>query len=288
MKTILVLAGGSESDAAVFDTALAVARPLGAHLEFLHIWISPGEAAAYTPHVDFARGSGLHDAMARLRTEAAERAAAAQNNFQRFCQQKAIEILDTACRFPGVSAAWREERDDAVERMLRHARHNDLVIIGRPSRANGLPPDLVERLLVGCGRPVLVAPPQPRGSVTGTTLVFWSETATAARALGAARPLLLQSERVVILCAGEGAESSLDGVRDLAQRLAWHGIAAEFEWLNADARSAPERLEAAAARYNADLLVMGGYSHSPARETIFGGCTQHFLDHAKWPVLMMH
>lgn len=288
MKTILVLAGGSDSDAAVFATALAVARPLGAHLEFLHIWLSAGEAAAYIPHLEFARGSGLLGAMERLRTEAAKRSAAAQSNFRKLCERQAIEILDTACRFPGVSAAWREERDDAVERMLRHARHNDLVIIGRPPRANGLPPDLVERLLVGSGRPVLVAPPQPRGSVTGTTLVFWNETAAAARALGAARPLLLQSERVMILRAGEEAAGSLDDVRDLAERLAWHGIAAECNWLQADARAAPERLEAAAAHYDADLVVMGGYSRSRAREAIFGGCTQHFLDHAKWPVLMMH
>lgn len=46
MKTILVLAGGGETDETVFDTALAVARPCGAHLEFLHVSISRAHRAS--------------------------------------------------------------------------------------------------------------------------------------------------------------------------------------------------------------------------------------------------
>ncbi|MGO8915560.1 MAG: universal stress protein [Stellaceae bacterium] len=288
MKTILVLTGGSQSDKVVFDTALAVARPMRAHLEFLHIRISPGEAAAFTPHVDFAKGAGLREAMDRLRAEADERSAEAARHVHRFCQQEAIEIADTPSRIQGVSAAWREERDDAVERMIRRTRHNDLVVLGCASGANGLPPDLIGRLLVACGRPVLVAPARAQQSVTGTALVCWKETASAARALGAALPLLSKSERVVVVGVEESAGSSFDDLRDLAQQLAWHGIFAESAWLPADGRSAAEQLAAAAGHYHADLLVMGGYGHSRARETIFGGCTQHFLDHAEWPVLMMH
>jgi hypothetical protein len=39
IKTILVPATGSDADAGVFASALAVARPFGAHLGFLHIRI---------------------------------------------------------------------------------------------------------------------------------------------------------------------------------------------------------------------------------------------------------
>jgi hypothetical protein len=44
MKTILVLSGGSDSDSSVFETALAAAQPLGAHLRFVHIRIGSGRA----------------------------------------------------------------------------------------------------------------------------------------------------------------------------------------------------------------------------------------------------
>ena len=40
MKTILVPVGGSEADALVLETALAVARPLSAHLELLHVRVA--------------------------------------------------------------------------------------------------------------------------------------------------------------------------------------------------------------------------------------------------------
>jgi nucleotide-binding universal stress UspA family protein len=287
MKTILVLTGGSKTDAAVFDTALAAARPLGAHLEFLHIWVSPGQAAAHTPHVEFAMGGGLRDALDRLRDEAELRSAAALRDFRGFCEREAIEIVDMPCHAKGVSAVWREERDDAVERMMLRARRHDLVVVGRPSRANGLPADLVERLLVGSGRPVLVAPMQARKSITGTVLFGWKETAASARALGAALPLLAKSKRVVIIGVEEPGAPSFDGLRELAQHLEWHGILSEFRWMP-DSGSAAQQIEIAAADYDADLLVMGGYSRSRAREVAFGGCTQHFLEHAERPVLMMH
>ena len=63
MKKILVPAGGSKTDLAVFETALAVARPLGAHLEFRHVHLDASEAALHTPHVEFARGAALRNAL---------------------------------------------------------------------------------------------------------------------------------------------------------------------------------------------------------------------------------
>gem|GEM_PF-4739598 len=47
MKTFLVPVGGSDTDEVVFETALAVARPLAAYLEFLHIHVGAGEAALH-------------------------------------------------------------------------------------------------------------------------------------------------------------------------------------------------------------------------------------------------
>lgn len=56
MKNILVLSGGGNSDESVFATAYAVAQPLGAHLDFFHVRLEPGEAASWEPHSEFLRG----------------------------------------------------------------------------------------------------------------------------------------------------------------------------------------------------------------------------------------
>ena len=44
----------------------------------------------------------------------------------------------------------------------------------------------------------------------------------------------------------------------------------------------------AAGKEGADLLIMGAYSHSREHESIFGGATQHVVDHTAMPVVMVH
>lgn len=287
MKTILVPVGGSETDHAVFAMALAAAKPLAAHLEFLHIRVPPSEAAVYTPHIDFARGAALRETVSRLETDMERRSVAAERHFRRFCEQEGIVVRDTPPLAPSISAVWREELGDALERLVYRARHNDLIVLGRSPRANGLPPDLIERILLECGHPVLIAPAQARASVTGTVLVCWRETAEAARALTAALPLLAHSARVVVASVEE-RNASLTGALDIVQQLRWHGIGAEAMCLVGGTHPTAELLHSTASKFDADLVVMGGYGSSRAREVIFGGCTQFFIDQAEKPVLLMH
>jgi nucleotide-binding universal stress UspA family protein len=287
MKTILVPTGGSKTDDAVFATALAAARALSAHLEFLHIHLSPGEAAAYTPHVEFARGAALRDALNHLEHEAAQRSLAAGRHWRRFCEEKGITVSDVPLRGDAVSAVWHEETGNAVERLVYRARRNDLVVFGRAAHPDGLPPDLIERVLVGCGRPILIAPREARQHLTRTALVCWKETPEAARALTAALPLLSRCKRVIVVCATE-ANASLTDAFAVAQQFAWHGVAAEASSVELNGGTAAEALQIAAGRYDADLMVMGAYGYSRTREIIFGGCTQSVIDQWERPVLLMH
>ncbi len=49
-----------------------------------------------------------------------------------------------------------------------------------------------------------------------------------------------------------------------------------------------EALLAEAQRLKADLIVLGGYSHSPLRERLLGGVTHRLLHQAPVPLLMAH
>ena len=73
IRTILVPTSGSETDAAVFETALAAARPCQAHLEFFHVRVSEGEALRYSEHASFARGEALRSAIQELKDESKKR-----------------------------------------------------------------------------------------------------------------------------------------------------------------------------------------------------------------------
>lgn len=287
MKNILVLAGGGDSDQNVFATALGAAQPC-AHLEFLHIQVDPGEAALSQPHAEFARGPAMREILQRLETECVMRTAVVRDNFAQFCELRGISITDRPKPDSGVSASWREEMGEADRRLMFCARHYDLVVLARPTGPNGLPPDLLESLLLGCGRPLLIASPQRSDPLLGTVMVCGNETAEAARAVAAATPLLVKAERVVLAGVEEHDPSLADGLTDLSRQLAWHGITAEVEFMSSAAGPAGEVLKATARCRQADLLVMGGYGHGRMREIVFGGFTQSVLESAEMPVFLMH
>jgi hypothetical protein len=157
MKSILVLVGGSDSDESVFDTAVAAARPFAAHLEFLNVQVSPGQAAVYSPHADFA--DELGNSLSERQAESNKRSEAASRYVRDYCTRSMVELCDKPNLSSHMTASWAEERNNVMQRILFHARNSDMVVVGRHKRPSGLPPDFLELLVLGCGRPVLVGNP---------------------------------------------------------------------------------------------------------------------------------
>ena len=66
------------------------------------------------------------------------------------------------------------------------------------------------------------------------------------------------------------------------------GIKARYHVIPSGGLSAANALLSHASDVGADLVVMGGYSHSRMREIILGGATRNMLENATVPVLMAH
>jgi nucleotide-binding universal stress UspA family protein len=290
MKSFLIPIGGSDTDASLFETALAAARPFSSHMNFLHIHVGPGQAVANTPHAAFAMGPALSNALRDLDAQAKTRSAAAAQHFRDFCARSTVEISDVPGNAKGVTASWQAEDGHALRRIMFHARHNDLVVVGRAKTANGLPADFLEELLLGCGRPVLIATSAPARAPapTGTIMVCWKESAEAARAVNAAMPFLIQARRVVIASVAETGENLAEALSEVARQLAWNGVRAELRPLVATGAAIPGLLASAAQDCNADLMVLGAYGRSRMRELLFGSCTRSVIHDAGVPVLLMH
>jgi nucleotide-binding universal stress UspA family protein len=287
MRSILVPVGGSETDLPLFETALAAARPTSGHLQFVHVHIGAGEAAANMPHTAFAMGSALSNALKDLDVAGRTRSAAAAQHFRDFCRQSKIDVCDVPAPSQGVTASWHEEKGRAFKRLLSRARHNDLVVIGRAKKANGLPTDFIEELLIGCGRPVLISNSTARPTLTGTIMVCWKEAAEAARAMSAAMPYLTKANRVLVVSVAENDDPA-EALRDVARQLAWNGVRAETHVVTPNGTAIPELLASEAQKCSADLMVMGAYGRSRMREIRFGSCTHSVIRNADRPVLLMH
>ena len=83
IKTILVPATGGDTDAGVFASALTVARPLGAHLGFLHICLDAATFAA-TIMPEVSSGQVFTDVINRMEEEAQQREKNVQGSLSPF------------------------------------------------------------------------------------------------------------------------------------------------------------------------------------------------------------
>jgi nucleotide-binding universal stress UspA family protein len=288
IKTVFVPTSGSETDNSVFATALAIARPLSAHLDFYHSRLSLFEAAARSTPVQFCVGPALTNALDQLHQEDENHSVNAIKHFEAFCAANKIAIRGAPAIGGDTSASFTQETDDTEARLLLNARHSDLIVLGRQRHIDRMPYNLIELLLLKSGRPIVIAGAAPPVSLTGTIVVGWKETPEAARALGSAMPLLQAAKRVILLNIAEEPDSVPPQLDHLLQRLAWHGIAAESQQINHVSAPTSKHLLRVAKEIGADLLVTGGYGHGPLREAIFGGVTRALIESAKFPVLIMH
>jgi nucleotide-binding universal stress UspA family protein len=287
IKTILVPVTGSAVDNAAFAAAVAVARPLSAHINFLHVRIDSA-AVAVTMASEGGGSTMVGGLVERLDAEADKREKEARQSFDRFCVQEGLAVAETPLGPAGPSAQWLREIGAEPFWISEHGRAADLLVIGQPSDGDGVSPETIETALLDSGRPILVPPARAITALPETIVVAWKATREAAHAVTAASPLLSLAKRVRILTVAEAENLPSEEGSQLALNLRWRGISASSERLEPDERSPAARLLAAAAESQA-LLVMGGYGHSRLRQWIFGGFTRHVLQTpAAVPILIAH
>jgi nucleotide-binding universal stress UspA family protein len=287
IKTILVPATGSDTDAGVFASALTVARPLGAHLSFLHICLDAATFAA-TIMPEVSSGQVFTDVINRMEEEAQQREQKAKQLFENFCSREGLVVVGPSPIPSEDSAMWLRENGSESYWLVEYARTVDLLIIGRPNDDQRVPSDMLEAALINGGRPLLIPPSAPISALPDTVVIAWKSTPEAARAVTAAMPFLSLAKQIVIMTVAED-ETTIEeeGAARLMTNLRWDGFTASVRRLKPGPQGAAETL-LMAAREQAALLVMGGYGHSRLREWIFGGFTQRILGGAEVPVLIAH
>ena len=268
MKHLLVHLDGSPRSTERLRIADELARRFGAHLSALF--------ATRSPLADLGLGyplsGGAVEAMLELGVRWREEA-------------------KTMLRDSGMSAEWHELQafDAMLPDFAEQALYADLMVIGQHDADDPeqrTPGDFVSSVVVNSGRPALLVPYVGRHKQIGhRVLVAWKATPHSARALSAALPLLREAEHVRVVEWGETARA--DGMLSIERYLKLNGIEASVE-RSGDDDEVGERLLSRAADVDADLLVMGCYGHSRAREIVLGGASRTVLRSMTLPVLMCH
>ncbi len=272
IKHLMVQLDATEDDAPRLALAEMLADRYKAHIDGLFVNAMPGFALSAD-----AAGTG-----ALVMADLVERAVADGDKAQQVIRDRLGKLA-----FPHDLHRLDAVADQAGIQAARAARHADLFIALRPKdgEAGGSWIGLVEAVLFGSGRALLLAAPERPPTPFKTIIVGWNGSREATRAVREAMPFLEKASKVVVVTAEKNpAEDALD--TRIARHLDRHGVKVTLHDLRS--RDPGEAIIAEADSCEADLIVAGGYGHSRFREWVLGGVTRTLLAHATRPLLLAH
>ncbi|MCC0027860.1 MAG: universal stress protein [Zhengella sp.] len=265
-KTILAFLQTPADEDRVLDAAFPIARLFGAHLIGFHA--EPDRAAVAAP---------AYYAQMNQAVQQADR-------FEERMDTMAARFRDRAAR-EDVLSEWRSASTrgmDTSGAVIDSARCADLVIAGQAdgkgsSKLNAE----VERVIFESGRPVLAVPYAAKiPSRIDRVVVAWNGTREAARATFDALPFIMGANEVEVFTVDPKREDQTPALAgaEIASVLARHGANVKTETQISDGIPVSAIIENRLADTQADLLVMGAYSHARWTERLFGGVTRTVLE----------
>ena len=283
IRRIVIPVRGDGKGDNVFAHAAAVARRHGAHVVVTHCRARAEDMMPY--------GVPIPASMKKLLLEqSATVADQVEEGLRAEAEALAAEFglaMDGTPAAGAPSASWVEEQGRQVDVIKRHGRLADLVCVAKPDVSRNLGANTLKAALFNTGRPVMMCPEaeSPPETLGARVAIGWNGSSEASRAVALSLALLEGADDVVVLSAGEEVHGAR--AEDLRGYLAERGIEARVERFTAKRRIG-DALLAQARGAGADTLLMGAYSDSHERETVFGGNTQQVVDRATMPVVMVH
>jgi nucleotide-binding universal stress UspA family protein len=278
VKDLLILTTDPEADAAALAAGETLAKRFNAHLAMAFLATLPDEPLAYEPSVVAGVWAEL---VARARSE---------SKAQREKLDAKLKGLTIPCELRQAEALARDlGRIAAV-----HARYADLAITGRPPAGDGglAQRELVEGVLFHAGRPLLLIPPGWAGGTIGARpMLAWDASREATRALNDARGLIEGASQVTVVTVDAKPRAFGHGEQpgaNIAGHLARRGFKTAVRNIDSLGQTPGQALHAEAKAMNADLIVMGGYSHARWQEMLFGGATKDLFTESSVPLLVAH
>jgi len=282
---ILVPIRGDGKGEAVLEHAVSVAGAFGAHIEALHCQPQSADMMPYGVVVPSFLRDQIEQSMSAVGTSEQDRIHAL---FDGFAERHGLSVVEAGTVPPSdrVSLGWRQARGRQADLLGPFGRLCDLIAVPRPDHEQNLGFNTLYAALMNTGRPVMMCPDgAPKRPVLEHLAIAWNGSIEASRAVALGIDLVQKAGQVTILTAG-GAPDGADAA-DLIAYLAVRGVKAGHRPLKGSG-DIGARLLSGAAEAGASALLMGAYSHSRGRESLFGGVSQHIVDHARLPTVLVH
>lgn len=205
-------------------------------------------------------------------------------------EQAEMERIAARMRSDGAHFDWLQAEGDIGRTIIVQSSLADVTILSQPGRGGvgrhhsaSVVGEVVTRAL----GPIVALPSTgKRFDPGGTAMVAWNGSIESAHALRLSLPFLRMaaSVRVVEVTNDDPAAAECSAVRYLAR----YDIKAEHVTEKREGHSTGDAILAAAARLDADYIVMGAFGHARLMETILGGVTHNLIAGCPLPLVMAH
>lgn len=183
-------------------------------------------------------------------------------------------------------------RDQLATYMSHVARFSDLAILPKPFGSERTETDekIAEGTLIAAECPVLIVPETEPREIPTKAVIAWDRSNHSLRAIRAALPLLRHAKSVDVVTVTDNKKDIVteEVASELGVFLSRHRIKINVNILPKSMPKISDVIQAHARKLDANLVVMGGYGHSPLREFLFGGPTREMLQGCEVPILMAH
>jgi nucleotide-binding universal stress UspA family protein len=146
---------------------------------------------------------------------------------------------------------------------------------------------VINSAIFDTGRPVIIYPDNYEYRGLKNIIVGWDGSARAAKSVKSAIDIMKKAENVVVLTVDE-SQKDTSSVKELITYLASHDVKASHKNVSKIGRCVGDELINEARRQNADMIVMGAYTHNKLQQIVFGGATKFILGNTEVPVFMEH
>ncbi|KRB81508.1 universal stress protein UspA [Sphingomonas sp. Root710] len=265
MKNILLLVHDDAGQEARLQAALDLTRALDGHMHCIDVVAMPAIVGDYY--------SGAADAM--LLADERDRESANK------------EALTARLAHEDVRWTWSDTTGAIAESIVAAATMADIIVLNRQLDTFPYPDmhDIASQVVMRTRKPVLAVPDTLDRLKLDRALIAWDGRASSVAAMRACVPLLALASEVEIFTAGDGGGDAEPA--EAAEYLSRHAIHATIRSTDDGFHSVDRLIAEEAARWRADYVIMGAYSHGRLMES-FGGVTKRMLSNSKLPLVLGH
>lgn len=282
-RKIVACVDRSQYSIAVADCAAWVSRQIKAPVEFLHVidrHLEQGSGEDHSGAIGFGAQENL---LNRLLSSESEKAKLARTQGRLFLNGLRERALEDGV----VQADSRIRHGTLVDCLLEQLGNTRIAIIGRRGEtsvaSNRDIGRTFEAAVRALDRPVLGVHEQFK--VPERFLFAFDGSAVSKRGVQTVlQSQLFKGLKGTLLMCGEKNASGIKLLEEAAKTLSDSGVPTEFHHVQGDVVT---QMIQGLETHQADMLVMGAYTHSPLRKLFFGSKTDDMLRATKVPALLL-